>query len=44
MTKYQDPPSVGTSAGPQISEYIRLKGAEEKESILLKGYFVSLPK
>ena len=40
MTKYLDPPSVGTGAGPQISECIRSKGAEEKESLLLKGNFV----
>ena len=39
MTKYLDPPSVGTGAGSQISECIRLKGAEEKESLLLKGQF-----
>ena len=37
MTKYLDPPSVGTGAGPQISECTRSKGAEEKESFLLKG-------
>ena len=35
MTKYRDPPLVGTSARPQISECIRLKGIEEKESLLL---------
>ena len=44
MTKYLDPPSVGTGAGPQISKYIRSKGAEEKESLLLKGNFVCLLK
>ena len=44
MTKYLDPSSVGTGARPQISECIRLKGAEEKESLLLKGNFVCLPK
>ena len=44
MTKYLDPPLVGTGVGPQISERIRSKGAEEKESILLKGNFVCLPK
>ena len=37
-------PSIGTGAGPQISECIRSKGAEEKESLLLKGNFVYLPK
>ena len=37
MTKYLDSPSVGTSAGPKISECIRSKGAEENESLLLKG-------
>ena len=37
-------PSVGTCAGSQISECIRSKGAEEKESLLLKGNFVCLPK
>ena len=35
MTKYLDPPSVGTGVGPQISECIRSKGAEENESLLL---------
>ena len=44
MTKYLDPPSVGTGVGPQISERIRSKGAEEKESVLLKDNFVCLPK
>ena len=44
MTKYLDPLSVGTGAGPQILECIRSKGAEEKESLLLKGSFVCLPK
>ena len=44
MTKYLDPPSVGTGAGPKISECIRSKGAEEKESLLLEGNFVCLPK
>ena len=44
MTKYLDPPSVGTGVGPQISECIRSKGVEEKESLLLKGNFVCLPK
>ena len=44
MTKYLDPPSVGTGAGLQISECIRSKGAYEKESILLKGNFVYLPR
>ena len=44
MTKYLDPPLVGTGAIPQISESIRSKGAEEKESLLLKGNFVYLPK
>ena len=39
MTKYLDPPSVGTSAGPQILECIRSKEAEEKESLLLKMQF-----
>ena len=38
------PPLVRTSARPQISEYIRSKGTEEKESLLLKGNFVCLPK
>ena len=37
MTKYLDPTSVGTGAGPQISECIRSKGAEENESLLLKA-------
>ena len=44
MTKYRDPPLVGTGVGPQISKYIRSKGAKEKESPLLKGNFVCLPK
>ena len=44
MTKYLDPPSVGTGVGLQISEYIRSKGVEEMESLLLKGNFVCLPK
>ena len=44
MTKYLDPPSVGTGARPQISECIRSKGAEEKKSLLLKGNFVCFPK
>ena len=44
MTKYLDPPSMGTGVRPQISECIRSKGAEEKESLLLKGNFVCLPK
>ena len=44
MTKYLDPPLVGTGVGPQISKCIRSKGAEEKESLLLKGNFVCLPK
>ena len=44
MTKYLDPPSVGIGARPQISEYIRSKGAKEKESLLLKGNFVCFPK
>ena len=35
---------VGTGAGPQISECIRSKGAEENELLLLKGNFVYLPK
>ena len=37
-------PLSGTGAGPQISECIRSKGAEENESLLLKGNFVCLPK
>ena len=37
MTKYRDPPAVGTSARPQISECIRLKGAKKKEPLLLKA-------
>ena len=37
MTKYRDPPLVGTGAGPLILECIRWKGAKEKESPLLKG-------
>ena len=37
-------PSMGIGAGPQISECIRSKGAEEKESLLLKDNFVCLPK
>ena len=32
MTKYLDPPSVGASAGPQISECIRSKGVEGDRS------------
>ena len=44
MTKYLDPPSVGTDAGPQISKGIRSKSAEENESLLLKDNFVYLPK
>ena len=44
MTKYLDLPSGGTGAGPQISECIRSKGAEENELLLLKGNFVYLPK
>ena len=44
MTKYLDPPPLGTVVGPQISECIRSKGAEEIESLLLKGNFVCLPK
>ena len=44
MTKYLDPPLVGTGARPQISKCIRSKGAEEKESLLLKGNFVCFPK
>ena len=44
MTKYLDPSLVGTGAGPQISECIRSKGAEENELLLLKGNFVCLPK
>ena len=39
MTKYLDPPSVGTGTRPQISECIRLKGAEEKELLSLKEQF-----
>ena len=44
MTKYLDPPSVGTGAGPQILECIRSKGAEEKESLLLKDNFLLFAK
>ena len=44
MTKYLDPPTVGIGVGPQISECIRSKGAEENESLLLKENFVYLPK
>ena len=44
MTKYLDPPLVGTGAGPQILECTRSKGAKEKELLLLKGNFVCLPK
>ena len=44
MTKYLDPPSVGIGARPQLSKCIRLKGAEERELLLLKGDFVCLPK
>ena len=44
MTKYRDPPTMGTNARPQISECIRSKGAEEKESLLLKSNFVYLRK
>ena len=43
MTKYLDPSSVETGAGSQISECIRSKGVEEKESLLLKSNFVCLP-
>ena len=32
MTKYRDP-LMGAGARPKISECIRLKGAEEKESL-----------
>ena len=39
MTKYLDPPLVGTGAGPQISECIRSKGVEEKEVTIIKGQF-----
>ena len=42
--KYLDPPLVGTGAGSRISECIRSKGVEEKESQKLKGNFVCLPK
>ena len=44
MTKYLDPPSEETGVGPKILECIRSKGAEENESLLLKGNFVCLPK
>ena len=44
MTKYLDHPLVETGVGPQISECIRSKGAEENESLLLKENFVCLPK
>ena len=44
MTKHLDPPLMGTGTGPQILECIRSKGAEENESLLLKGNFVCLPK
>ena len=44
MSNYLDPPSVGIGARPQISEYIRSKGAKEKESLLLKGNFVCFAK
>ena len=44
MTKYLDPPLIGIGVGPQILECIRSKGAEENESLLLKGNFVFLPK
>ena len=44
MTKYQDFPSMGTGAGPQILECIRSKGVKEKELLLLKGNFVCFPK
>ena len=44
MTKHLDPPLMGTGTGPQILECIRSKGAKEKESLLLKGNFVCLPK
>ena len=43
MTKYRDPPSVVTGAGPKILKCIRSKSAEEKESLLLKENFVCLP-
>ena len=35
---------MGTGAIPQISKCLRSKGAEEKESLLLKGNFVCFPK
>ena len=44
MTKYLNPPLVGTCVGPQISECIRSKGTEENESLLLKGNFVFFAK
>ena len=44
MTKYLNLPLVETGAGPQISKYIRSKGVEENESLLLKGNFVCFPK
>ena len=44
MTKYLDPPSVGTGVGPQKLECIRLKGIEENESLLLEGNFVCFSK
>ena len=44
MTKYLDPSLMGIGVEPQISECIRSKGAEEKESLLLKRNFVYLRK
>ena len=44
MTKYLDPSLMGIGVEPQISECIRSKGAEEKESQLLKSNFVYLRK
>jgi len=35
---------VGTGTGSRISECIRSRGVEEKESQKLKGNFVCLPK
>ena len=37
-------PLSGNQARPLISECIRTNGVEEKESLLLKGNFVYLPK
>ena len=39
MTKYRDPPLVGTDVGPQISEYLRSKCVERKRVTIIIGRF-----